>query len=108
MAVLTMSLAVLVLPVLMSRVGLKTPSLKAAAVLGAARGGGNADEVTLATTAASSERIDSAGAEGQGDRNEKTRKRSFDRSAHDNHYSYVLRSSAAILMNELFLLRRLM
>ena len=87
---------------------MEAPSLIAGVRWRAARGGGNADEVTLATTAASSERIDSAGAEGQGDRNEKTRKRSFDRSAHDNHYSYVLRSSAAILMNELFLLRRLM
>jgi hypothetical protein len=88
MPVLTMSVAVLVLLGLMSCVGLEASSLKAAAVLGTARGGSNADEVTLTTTAASTECMDGPG--GQNASDEKSHKRSFDRSAHDNHSSSVL------------------
>jgi hypothetical protein len=58
--------------------------LIAAVRWGAARGGGNADEVTGATTAsAAASRIGADGGEGQSARDEKSDNRSFDKSAHD-------------------------
>jgi hypothetical protein len=58
-------------------VGLEAASLKAAAFWGSARGGGNADKVASAATAAARSCAD--GARGQNARHENSGKRSFDR-----------------------------
>jgi hypothetical protein len=68
----------------MTGVGLEAASLKAAAFWGSAGGGGNADKVARAATAAA--RIGPDGARGQNARHENSGKRSFDRWTHDNYF----------------------
>jgi hypothetical protein len=67
----------------MTGVGLEAAHLKAAAFWGSAGGGGNADKVARAATAAAS-RVGANGAQGQNARHENSGKRSFDRWTHDN------------------------
>jgi hypothetical protein len=67
----------------MTFVGLEAVSLKAAAFWGSAGGGGNADKVARAATAAAS-RIGANGAQGQNARHENSGKGSLDRWTHGN------------------------
>jgi hypothetical protein len=73
----------------MTGVGLEAASLKAAALWGSAGGGGNADKVARAATAAAA-RIGANGGRGQNARHENSGKRSFDRWTHDNNSFSVL------------------